>query len=204
METIHSKLFHAGLLIKMRANQLIISSPLVRLNHTSGSNMNRILVAGLLLITSAVPAFAWDIPLYAGVQFDSTTITGLLGYQINKNWAAEIHSYKQVTTIKQAGATNETQIQASGISALYMVPMKLNGGSPYSLFGKVGYERTTQDVTYSFPSSVTYSGRYTNKTNRSRYGGGVQYDFYEHLSGRAGVDLLGEDQSVYLSLILQF
>ena len=166
--------------------------------------MKRIWLAGLLFIASVVPAFAWEIPLYAGVQFDSNTTTGLLGYQINKNWAAEIHSYKLVTTIQQAGAKNETQINATGISALYMVPMKLGGGSPYSLFGKVGYERTTQDVSYSFPSSVTYSGRYTNKTNRSRYGVGVQYDFYEHLSGRAGFDLLGEDQSVYLSVILQF
>lgn len=165
--------------------------------------MQRIWVASLLYIASIAPAFAWEIPLYAGVQFDSNTITGLLGYQINKNWATEIYSYEQVTTIKQAGATNETQIQASGISALYMIPMKLSGGSPYYLFGKAGYERTTQDVTFSFPSSVTYSGQYSNKTNRSRYGVGVQYDFYEHLSGRAGVDLLGEDQSVYMSLIFQ-
>ena len=166
--------------------------------------MKRICLAGLLFSASLAPAFAWEIPLYAGIQIDSNTTTGLLGYEINKNWAAELHSYKQVTTIEQAGAKNETQINATGISALYRVPMKLSGGSAYSLFGKVGYERTTQDVSFSFPSSVTYSGSYTNKTNRSRYGVGVQYDFYEHLSGRAGFDLIGEDQSIYLGIILQF
>lgn len=168
--------------------------------------MNRILAAGLLYMATVAPAFAWtwNIPLYAGIQLDSNTTTGLLGYQIDKNWAVEAHASRYIDTITQAGATNETQIRAAGLSALYMVPMKLHGGSPYFFFGKAGYERTSQDVTYSFPASVTYSGSYNNVINRGRFGIGAQYDFYEHLSGRAGIDFLGSDRSVYLSAILKF
>ena len=84
-----------------------------------------------------------------------------------------------------------------------MIPMKLNGGSAYFFFGKIGYERTSKDVTYSFPSSVTYSGSYNNVANRGRFGIGSQYDFYEHLSGRAGIDFMGPERSVYLTAIFK-
>jgi hypothetical protein len=166
--------------------------------------MFRIWAAGLLLTTLAMPACAAYTSLYAGAQLDNNTTTGLLGYQIDKNWAAEVHASRYVTTITQAGATNETQILAAGLSALYMIPMKLNGGSPYFFFGKIGYERTSKDVTYSFPASVTYSGSYNNLVNRGRFGIGAQYDFYEHLSGRAGIDVMGPDRSVYLTAIFKF
>lgn len=142
--------------------------------------------------------------MYVGAQLDNNTTTGLLGYQIDKNWAAEAHASRYITTITQAGATSETQILAIGVSALYMVPMRLSGGSPYFFFGKVGYERTTQDVTFSYPASVTYSGSYTNYVNRGRFGIGAQYDFYEHLSGRAGIDVFGPEHSVYLSAVFKF
>jgi len=166
--------------------------------------MFRIWASGILLIILATPAWAAYSPIYAGAQADSNSVTGLLGYQINKSWAVEAHGSRYVDRINQAGATNETQIIAVGLSALYMVPLKLSGGSPYFFFGKAGYERTTQDVTYSFPASVTYSGSYTNLVNRARFGIGAQYDFYDHLSGRAGVDFFGPDRSVYLSAIFKF
>lgn len=166
--------------------------------------MNRILAAGLLYIVITVPAFAAYSPLYIGAQVDNNTTTGLIGYQIDKNWATEVHTSSYATTITQAGATSETQIISIGISALYLVPMKLSGGSPYFFFGKIGYERANKDVTYSFPTSVTYSGSYTNLSNHGRFGVGAQYDFYEHVSGRAGIDVFGEEHSVYLSAILKF
>lgn len=166
--------------------------------------MNRIWAAGISAFILSSPACAAYTPMYAGVQLDNNTTTGLLGYQIDRNWAVEGHASRYATTINQAGASNETQILAMGLSALYMVPMKLSGGSPYFFFGKVGYERTSQDVTFSFPASVTYSGSYNNLTNRARFGVGAQYDFYEHLSGRAGVDVFGPDRSVYLTAILKF
>ena len=166
--------------------------------------MNRIWAAGFLAITLSAPASAAFTPLYLGAQVDNNSITGLLGYQIDKNWAAEASTGRHVTTITQAGATSETQILAFGISALYMVPMKLNGGSPYFFFGKVGYERLNQEVTYSFPASVTYSGNYVNTVNRGRFGIGAQYEFYDRLNGRAGVDIFGQDRSVYLSAIFKF
>lgn len=167
--------------------------------------MKQLRLAGLLIILmSAASAQAAYTPLYAGAQLDNNTITGLLGYQIDKNWAVEGHASRYATTINQAGATNETQTLAMGLSALYMVPMKLIGGSPYFFFGKVGAERANEDVTYSFPASVTYSGSYSNYITRARFGIGAQYDFYDHLSGRAGVDFFGPDRSVYLSAIFKF
>lgn len=166
--------------------------------------MLRIWAAGLFFLALASPVSAAYTPLYAGVQMDNDTVTGLLGYQIDKNWAAEFHGSRYATRISQAGATNETQTLAVGISALYMVPMKLSGGSPYFFFGKVGAERASEDVTFSFPASVTYSGSYTNYVTRARFGVGAQYDFYEHLSGRAGIDFFGPDHSVYLSAIFKF
>lgn len=166
--------------------------------------MNHIWAGLLLFLITLSPAFAAYTSLYAGGQLDSNTTTGLLGYQINKNWATEAHASRYIKTITQAGATNETQVLAAGLSVLFMVPMKLNGGSPYFFFGKAGYERTTEDVTFSFPSSVTYSGKYTNISNRARFGIGAQYDFYTHLSGRAGVDVYGKERSVYLTAILKF
>lgn len=166
--------------------------------------MKQLWAAGLLMTALSLPTQAAYTSLYAGAQLDSNTTTGLIGYQIDKNWAVEAHASRYVTTINQAGATNETQILAAGLSALYMVPMKLVGGSPYYFFGKAGYERTTEDVTYSFPASVTYSGSYSNYTNRGRFGIGAQYDFYDHLSGRAGIDVFGPDRSVYVSAILKF
>jgi len=166
--------------------------------------MNRFWIAGLLLSAFAAPASAAYTSIYAGAQLDSNTATGLIGYKIDKNWAAEAHTSSYYSTITQAGATNETKTFAIGLSALYMVPMKLQGGSPYFFFGKVGYERASEEVSYSFPASVTYSGSYTNVRNRARFGIGAQYDFYEHLSGRAGVDFFGPDHSVYLSAIFKF
>ena len=166
--------------------------------------MKRIWAAGIMAIIISPPASAAYTPLYAGAQFDNDITTGLLGYQIDKNWAVEAHANSFVTRIAQAGAINETRSSVRGLSALYMVPMKLSGGSPYFFFGKAGYERVNEDVSFRFPSSVTYSGSYSNRTNRGRFGVGAQYDIYKHLSGRAGVDVFGQNHSVYLSVILKF
>jgi hypothetical protein len=166
--------------------------------------MNRIWLAAFLSTALVAPASAAYTPLYVGAQLDNNSATGLAGYQIDKNWAAEAHFSSYISTITQAGATSETKTLAIGLSALYMIPMKLSGGSPYFFFGKAGYERTSQDVTYSFPASVTYSGSYSNLVNRARFGIGAQYDFYEHLSGRAGIDVFGPDRSVYLAAIFKF
>jgi hypothetical protein len=160
--------------------------------------------AGLACFLASSPAFAANTAFYAGVQVDNSIATGLLGYQINKNYAVEAHVSRYETRIDQAGATSNTQITSAGMAALFMLPMKLAGGSPYFIFAKAGYERISKDVTYSFPASVTYSGSYNNLENRAIFGGGAQYDFYEHLSGRMGIDIIGQDRSVYLGAIFKF
>ena len=170
--------------------------------------MNRILAAGLLYLAACTPAFAAYTPLYAGVQADNNALTTLIGYQINKNYAVEAHYTKSESHIVQSGMTSDTYTVNTGLAAIAMAPMKLSGGSPYFLFAKAGYVRITKEESYYIPASVTltlpYSGVETNTENRVIFGGGVQYDFYEHLNGRVGIDAVGDKRYVYLGAIFKF
>lgn len=173
--------------------------------------MNRISFAGLLYLATCAPAFAAYTPLYVGVQADNNALTALLGYQINKTYAIEAHYTKSESHIAQSGMTSDTYTVNTGLAALAMIPMKLSGGSPYLFFAKAGYVRITKEESYYIPASVTlnplnlsYSGTETNTENRVIFGGGVQYDFYEHLSGRAGIDAVGDKRYVYLGAIFKF
>lgn len=170
--------------------------------------MNRIWAAGLLYIIASAPAFAAYTPLYAGIQVDNTSGSALLGYQINKSYAVEAHYTKSDTHIIHSGITSDTSISALGLAAMAMFPMKLDSGSPYFLFAKAGYERITKDETYSIPSSVTltlpYNDTVSSIENRVIFGGGAQYDFYQNVSGRVGIDIAGGQRSVYMSAIFKF
>ena len=170
--------------------------------------MNRIPAIVLLYITASAPAFAAYTPLYLGVQADNIALTALLGYQINKKYAIEAHYTKSESHIVQSGMTSDAKITNAGLAVLGMIPMKLNGGSPYFLFAKVGYVRTTKEESYYIPDTVTLalplSGIETNTENRVIFGGGVQYDFYENLNGRVGIDAYGDKRSIYLGAIFKF
>ena len=170
--------------------------------------MNRILAAGLLYLVACTPAFAAYTPLYAGLQLDNVSGNVLLGYQINKTYAVEANYTKSDTRIAQSGITSDTDIIRVGLSAVAMLPMTLSGGSPYFLFGKVGYQRITKDESYFIPASVTSTNSFGETLsiteNRIIFGGGVQYDFYRALSGRAGIDAVGDKRSVYIGAIFKF
>ena len=170
--------------------------------------MNRISAIVLLYITASAPAFAAYTPLYLGVQADNIALTALAGYQINKNYAVEAHYTKSENRIVQSGITSDAKITNAGLAALAMIPMKLSGGSPYFLFAKAGYARITKEESYNIPASVTLTfplrGTLTNTENRVIFGGGVQYDFYENLNGRVGIDVYGDKRSIYLGAIFKF
>lgn len=170
--------------------------------------MIRILAASLLYIAASTPAYAAYTPLYVGIQLDNTSGSALLGYQINKSYAVEANYTKSDSHIIHSGITSDTSISALGLAAMVMFPMKLDSGSPYFLFAKAGYERYTKDETYSIPSSVTLTLPYNNTVssveNRVIFGGGAQYDFYQNVNGRVGIDLVGSQRSVYLSAIYKF
>lgn len=170
--------------------------------------MNRILAAGLLYFFASAPALAAYTPIYAGIQVDNTSGTALLGYQISKMYAVEAHYTNSDTQIAHSGVTSNTKIVGAGLAAIAMFPMKLDGGSPYFLFAKAGYARITKDETYSIPTSVTltlpYNNSVSNTENRIIFGGGAQYDFYQNVSGRVGIDIAGDKRSVYIGAILRF
>lgn len=170
--------------------------------------MNRIGAAVLLYLIALAPAFAAYTPIYAGVQVDNISGSALLGYQVNKTYAIEAQYTKSDTHISQSGMNSDTYITTASLAALAMLPMKLNGGSAYFLFVKAGYARITKEESYYIPTTVTltfpYSGTVTNTENRIFFGAGAQYDFYENINGRVGIDIVGDQRSVNLGAIFKF
>ena len=170
--------------------------------------MNRIVAAGLLYIFASAPAVAARIPVYAGIQFDNTSGNILFGYQVNKTYAVEAHYTRSDTHIAHAGINADTNITTAGLAALAVLPMKLIGGSSYMLFFKAGYERISKEETYSIPSSVTltlpYNDTINSGENRVIIGAGAQYEFYQSMFGRVGMDFVGDKRSVYLGTIYKF
>jgi len=166
--------------------------------------MIRIWTGGVLYLALIAPSYAAFTPLYIGVQVDNISATGLMGYQISKSYAIEMQYTKSVTHIAEAAVTADISTTSIGLSALGMLPMNLVGGSPYFLFVKAGYLRLNRDESYIFPASVQYSSNTSNQENRVIVGAGAQYDFYQNLSARVGVDLAGTEKSVYLGAIIKF
>ena len=170
--------------------------------------MNRIWAAVFLYSLASAPALAAYTPLYAGIQLDNTSISPMLGYRINKEYAAEAHYTRTTINTSQAGIKADTTIDAIGLAALYMFPAKLNGGSSYFMFLKAGFERASKQETIVVPVTITFTlpfiASVKNDENHIIVGVGAQYDFYSSLSGRAGIDIVGDRRSIYLSAILKF
>ena len=168
----------------------------------------RIGAAVLLYLAILTPASAAYTSLYAGLQADNASGSALLGYQINKAYAVEAFYIKTDTHIDHSGITSDTNISTAGLALLGMIPMKMTGNTPYILFVKAGYQRSNKEQTYTIPSSVTltlpYQDKISSSENRVIFGAGVQYDFYQSMSGRAGIDIAGDQRSVYLGAIFKF
>ncbi len=168
--------------------------------------MKRILAAVLLYCTISTPVLAT--PVYTGVQFDDTTTSVLLGYQINDTYRIEAHYSESESSIDHAGIRTDSKSSSTGIAGIARFRMKLRKKVPYYLFLKAGYEHIATTETYSVPASVTLTLRYrdeqSDSENRLIFGGGAEYYFTRHLIGRTGVDFLGADRSVYLAAIYKF
>jgi hypothetical protein len=77
---------------------------------------------------------------------------------------------------------------------------------PFYVFAKTGYERstvktTTTDPGLGTPGLLGSSNTTTIVRGRLLIGGGTQYDFTKKFSGRVGVNFIGSDNSVYLSVL---
>lgn len=160
--------------------------------------MKQIIAAALLTIAIAAPAMAQDSPFYAGVQLGDDYVGAYGGYQIDKMYSAEIH-YLDFDTASFPGPARTTNVSSIGVSGVAMFPMKLNKAPPFSLFAKLGVERTTAKTT-----SATAAFNYTVHDTELILGGGAQYDFNNKVSARLGLDIAGEADSLYLSAILKF
>jgi hypothetical protein len=168
--------------------------------------MKQVLAAVFLSIVIFSPACAE--PLYAGIHLDDTSVGALLGYQVSKKYAVEAHYSRSDSKISHAGVTVDSSITGVGIVGIALFPMKLNDVLPYSLFAKAGFEHTTNNETYSIPTSVTltlpYHSNIINRKNQSIFGGGAEYDFSNKVMGRMGVDFLGKDRTINLAAIYKF
>jgi hypothetical protein len=168
--------------------------------------MKRILAAALLYGFIFTPTFAAS--LYTGLQIDDNTAGVLLGHQINRTYAIEAHYSKSNSRTSQDGLTIDTSSVGIGIAGIALFPMKLHEVLPYDLFVKAGYEHTSITDTYSIPTSVTltlpYNGTINSHKNQLIFGGGAEHDFTKSLTGRMGLDFLGNKRSIYLSAIFNF
>lgn len=160
--------------------------------------MKKIIAAVLLCTAFATQAFADGSPFYAGVQLGDSYVGTFGGYQIDKMFSAEIH-YLDFDSASFPGPVRSTDVSSIGVSGVAMFPMKLNKAPPFSLFAKLGIERTTAKTTSAMPAF-----NFTVHDTALTLGGGAQYDFNNKVSARLGLDIAGEADSLYLSAILKF
>ena len=166
--------------------------------------MKRILAA--VLLTTVTFAQCMAAPLYTGIQIGDKSVGALIGFQIDKRYAIEGHYSRSDSNISHAGVTVDTATTGLGVTGNARFPMKLNDVLPYFLFAKAGWERTTNNETYTVPntSALLSSGRITSHKNQFIFGGGAEYEFTKNISGRMGVDLLGKDKSINLAALYKF
>lgn len=171
-----------------------------------GKSMNRILAVILMSLFAFTPVIA--APLYAGIQIDDNSAGLLFGYPINKTYAVEVHYIKSNSRTEHAGVTIDTSSTGLGIAGIALFPMRLNDVLPYSLFLKGGYERTTNTDTCSIPTSVTltlpYENTITSHKNQVLFGGGAELGLAKNMTGRLGLDFLGNKRSLNLAAIYKF
>ncbi|MEQ1526158.1 MAG: hypothetical protein ABL911_05405 [Gallionella sp.] len=166
--------------------------------------MKRVWGGALLSLLIAIPA--WATPLYVGLLLDDSSVGGILGFQVNARYAAELHAAKSSSTISHANVSVVTDTTKVGIDGIARFPMKLNEVLPYSLLVKLGWARTTDNAIYTIPNSVSLldSGRVTNRKNQFKFGGAAEYEFKNKFVGRVGLDFLGKDKSIYLAALYKF
>ena len=159
--------------------------------------MKKIAIAVLSSAFAAAPAVAAASPFYVGAQLGDSYIGGIAGFQIDKMYSAEL-TYIKFDEISAFGTT--VNASSIGVAGVAMFPLTLKGAPPFSLFAKVGIERTSSKVkTAPFPASST-----TVTDTGLVLGGGAQYDFNKNFSARLGLDIEGMADSLYVSALYKF
>lgn len=147
----------------------------------------------VLLLSAALPAFAADEGGYAGLSLGSgkpgvtpaqlTMSTsssfiygGLVGYQYNKNLAAEVQYGGVGRTQDVAG--NKTVTDALSLTAVGLLPLTDRAG----LFGKLGIANAKTTVSGASATSITATRRGLT------YGVGAQYNVNKDVAVRLEVD----------------
>lgn len=168
--------------------------------------MKRILAATLVSLCAHSTAFAS--PLYAGIQVGDDSAGALLGYQINRTYAVEVHYSKTDSSNTQAGVTVDTDTTGTGLVGIAAFPMKLRDVVPYALFAKAGFQHTSSTETYSIPTTATltlpYNGSIHSKKNQLIIGGGAEYEYSKFLTWRMGLDFIGDDNTFNVGAIFKF
>jgi len=168
--------------------------------------MKQILAAIILCVSYFATAYAT--PMYVGMKVDNDSTGAFLGYRLSNMYAVEAHYSRSDSDISHAGVTVNTSIVSTSIVVAIMIAMKLNDVLPYHLFAKAGYQRTTKNETYSIPSSVTltlpYNDVITSYKNQPMLSLGAEYDVTKSVSGRMGIDFIGNEKFFNLSTIYKF
>jgi hypothetical protein len=146
--------------------------------------------------------------MYLGAQLGDSIVGGLVGLQISKMYSVEVR-YDYVDTVYIPNSnTKSSNIGLSGVALfpLKLSELKLSEMEPFYVFAKTGYERstvktTTTDPGLGTPGLLGSSNTTTIVRGRLLIGGGTQYDFTKKFSGRVGVNFIGSDNSVYLSVL---
>ena len=167
--------------------------------------MKKIVIAALLSAFVSVPALAAEksmsaaSPFYVGAQLGDGYIGGVAGYQIDKMYSAEL-TYIKFDEISAFGiSANAASIGVAGVA---MFPLEVKGAPGLSLFARAGFERTSVKVEIAFPGLPTTSSTVTD--TGLVLGGGAQYAFNKNFSGRLGIDIEGEADTLYLSALYKF
>jgi opacity protein-like surface antigen len=160
--------------------------------------MKRIIATVLLSMAAAAPAFAapaftQTTPYYVGAYVGDGFVGVSGGYQIDKMFSVEAY-YSSLNVSSGDGSS-------IGVSGVALFPLNIQKVPQLSAFAKVGVEHTTIKTSVTF-MGTTVSANATQ--NDLVVGGGAQYDFDKHLSARAGVNLTGKSNSVYVSGIYRF
>lgn len=146
--------------------------------------------------------------IYLGAQLGDSIVGGLVGLQLSKMYSVEVR-YDYVDTVYiPYSNTKSSNIGLSGVALfpLKLSDLKLSDMEPFYVFAKAGYERSTVKTTVTDPGLGTPGFSPSSNTStivkgRLLIGGGAQYDFTNKFSGRVGVNFIGSDNSVYLTVL---
>jgi opacity protein-like surface antigen len=143
--------------------------------------------------------------LYTGAQLGDSTVGFLLGYQINKIYAFEAN-LDYVDAVYTP--TTSLEVYRAGLSGLAYFPVKFNDLGAMSLFVKVGYVLTSSKFILKDPGIPGFappsSTATTTDITKVAAGAGVQLDLSSNTSARLGINLVGEDRSVYITGLYRF